>query len=165
MKFQTVIIIVLFVFSMLMIISIVKTVINTKKVNTILAYLNEKHFVRFYGKNCYYSAIGFKKHYPGYPCKLEIYLTDNEIIFIGKNNFSFLFKTIENPFILSKNPNEVRKNTGLTRIFKPDKVYLNGKILNINFTDTITFNTVIDYQIELEDSEHLDKLTKISDWI
>jgi Tfp pilus assembly protein PilE len=164
MQFQNIIIVVIFIISILIVMSLFKTFINTKRVNKIHSYLKDKQFVKFYCKKCYYSATGFKKNYPSYPCSLEIYLTENEVIFIGKNNFPFIFKTVENPFALSKNPNNLQNNIDLKRVFKPTKVYATDKVLNFNFIDNITFKTNIDYQIDLEISQQTDELKRINDW-
>ncbi len=164
MQFKNIIVIVLFLLSMLIIISVVKTIVNKKRVTKIFKYLNTKQYVKLYGNKCYYSATGLKKNYPSYPCKLEIYLTENEVIFVGKNNFPFIFKTIENPFILSSNPDELQKTLSFKRIFKPTKVFITNKTLNLNFIDNITFNTNIDYQIDLVNSEHIDKLKRLTEW-
>lgn len=158
------ILILLFILSTLLILSIDKTLVNKERVNEILKYLRGKPYHKFYGKNCYYSAIGLKKQYPSYPCKLEIFLTDSEIIFIGRNKFPFIFKTIQIPFVLCENPNSTRKNLKLARIFKPTKAHLNKNLLNFIFTDSIAFNTVIDYQIELENQEQIEKLQIVSEW-
>ena len=164
MQFQNILIIVLFLIFILIVMSILKTIINKKRVNKIFAYLNGKEYVKFYGNKCYYSAIGLKKNYPSYPSKLEIYLTENEIIFIGKNDFPFIFKTIENPFILSNNPNKLQENLPFERIFKPTKVNITEKNLSFSFIDNITLNTNIDYQIYLENTKESERLKKISDW-
>ncbi|RZL53257.1 MAG: hypothetical protein EOO93_21160 [Pedobacter sp.] len=133
-----------------------KALIIKQRVKPIFGYLKNVPYYKFRGKNCYYSAMGMTKFYPSYPRKLDIYITYNEIIFIG---------VIDSPFIISKNVQLSKQNFQVSRIFKAKRFYITETALNFNFTDNIGFKTEIDYQIELEKSEDAGKLQVLHTWV
>lgn len=151
-------------FILLLLISGIKTIINTPKIKQINKFLENQTYIKFYGKNCYLTSIGWKKNYPSYPCKMEIYLTENEIIFIAKNSFPFIFKTIEVPFSLSRNPSETKIKTSLARVFNPKKSRVSQNSLFVEFIDNNTIKTHIEYSIDLKNSENWKTLNILNEW-
>ena len=164
MNINAILLALLYILSFLTVVSAIKTLINKRKVERILKYLNTVQFSTFNTKNCYYSAIGLHKNYPSYPCKLDIYLTENEVFFIGKKRFPFIFKTYEIPFSLSANPAQTQAMTKIDRVFRPTKVYLDANIFNVNFIDHISGRTEIDFQVSLQNAEKWEELRIVNDW-
>ena len=150
--------------TILILLSGIMTLVNNSRVRKILLFLKDEKYLTFYGKKCYYSATGLKKNYPSYPAKMEIYLTDNDVIFIGKHSFPFIFKTIEIPFILSKDPIKTQSKLKISRIFKPTKFNATEKQLNFEFVDSISYATNIFYHVDLVSSKDWEKLNIASNW-
>jgi len=158
-------VIVIFLISFLVIASGIQTLINKSKHESIIKYLNTVECLKFGSKNCYYSAFGLKKDYPSYPCNLEIYLTHNEVFFLGKMNFPYIFKTYEIPFSLSKNPLETKNKVSIKRVFRPTEVFLNPNNFNVDFIDNLTIQTKISFQVSLNHPDNWEKLKVVGQWI
>lgn len=165
MNIQSFIFFALFVLTVLIVLSAIKTLINKKKLNKILEVIKNDNVTVVENLKCYYSAIGMKKNYPGYPARLTIYLTNDMAVFSGKHKFPFVFHTYENLFIISKNPINTRNSIDLGRIFKPEKVSVSNSCLNLNFIDNLGFKTTIDYQIELNSADDREAVKIIEMWI
>lgn len=137
---------------MLIMVSAFQTLMNLSQVTKIRQVIFNENLETLKTTKAYYFATGLKKGYPSYPSVFNLSANSEEIFVYGYSRFPFIFKTYYPAFILSTNITKSKTKVDLNRIFILESLSVkNNRHLNIQFVDTITIPTSVDYQIDFGD--------------